>query len=86
MIFVQSAMVAMLFLKMSTIIFYRYVVTAINILCNSGEDIFTTEQDIKCARAKQGVTNPIGFHGVNKTVFVRTGIVHVNIYQSWTDW
>ena len=44
----QLAMAAMFFKKkMSTIIFYRHVFTAINILCKFGEDIFITEQDIK---------------------------------------
>ena len=47
MIFEQSAMVAMLFLKMSTIIFHRHAFTAINIVCKFGEDIFITESDMK---------------------------------------
>ena len=47
MIFQASAMAAMLFFKMSIIIVYRYVCTAINILCKFGEDIFITERDMK---------------------------------------
>ena len=43
MILEQLAMEAMLFYKMSTIVFF----TAINILCKFGEDILITEIDIK---------------------------------------
>ena len=39
-------MAAMLFFKMSAIIFYRHLFTAINILCRFVEDIFITERDI----------------------------------------
>ena len=47
MIFEQSAMVAMLFFKMSTIIFYKHIFTAIHNLYKFGEDTFITERDIK---------------------------------------
>ena len=40
-------MAAMLFFKMSIIIFHKHVFTAINILCKFDEDIFITERDIK---------------------------------------
>ena len=46
MIFKQTAMMAMLFLKLSTKSF-RHVFTPINILYKFGEDIFIHEWDIK---------------------------------------
>ena len=47
MVFKELGMAAMLFFKMSTIVFCRHVFTAVNILCKFSEDIFVTESDIK---------------------------------------